>query len=364
MNAYITSIGTANPAYKIKQSDIANFMATNLQYDERKTRELEVLYRATGIGHRHSVVQDYTRQMGDFDFYPNEKGLEPFPTVQQRMDLFKKEALPLALKAIENCNSDVKKEAFTHLITVSCTGMYAPGLDIEITKTLGLSHSIQRTSINFMGCYAAINALKVAAQVCTANSEAKVLVVCVELCSIHFQKKDDDDNKIANALFGDGAAAIVMESAPSAGTNCKIEAFHCDLATEGHNDMAWHIGNFGFEMALSTYVPDIIKTGIKTLTEKLLSNLQLSMDEISHFAIHPGGKKILDAIEEELNISRQDNRHAHEVLREHGNMSSPTVLFVLNSILNTVDAKNQNEKILSFAFGPGLTLESMLLSIH
>lgn len=363
MSAYITSIGTANPKNKIEQREIAAFMAKNLQFDEARTRELEVLYRATGIGYRHTVIDDYTRKIGAFDFFPNTDDLEPFPSVSQRMEVFKRDALPLALDAINACDYHFDNSAFTHLITVSCTGMYAPGLDIEITKHLGLSHSVQRTSINFMGCYAAINALKVAAQACTGTSDAKVLIVCLELCSIHFQKATNDDNLLANALFGDGAAAVVVQPAPEHDFSLELEAFHCDLATNGHKDMAWGIGNLGFEMALSTYVPDIIKTGIKKLSSELLQQLDLDIEGPDYYAIHPGGKKILEAIESELEISREDNAHAYEVLRKFGNMSSPTVLFVIKSLQDTLVQQDRSKRILSFAFGPGLTMESMLLRI-
>src|SRR5699024_10541350 len=146
----------------------------------------------------------------------------------------------------------------THLITVSCTGMYAPGLDIEIVQEARLSPSVKRTAINFMGCYAAFNAIKVGDAICKAEAEARVLIVCVELCSIHFQKKKDDDNILSNALFGDGAAAIVLQSTPPQAASLALERFHCDLSFEGKQEMAWHIGDHGFEMRLSAYVPDMI----------------------------------------------------------------------------------------------------------
>ena len=361
MSAYITAIGSANPKHKIAQKDIFQFMSEYMALKEYQKRELEILYRATGIQHRYSVLSDYTKALGHFTFYPNHEQLEPFPTVSARMNTYKKEALDLAVSAIKDCTNE---NDFTHLIVVSCTGMYAPGLDIELVESLGLSKSIKRSCLNFMGCYAAINALKIAQQACLADPKAKVLVLCLELCSIHFQKINNADNLLANALFGDGAAAVVVEPSMRAGINLKIENFHCDIVTEGSNDMAWQIGDFGFEMALSSYVPDILKSGISTLTQQLLATFELSKDAIDYFAIHPGGKKILQVVAQELDLSREDMFHAHEVLKNYGNMSSPTVLFVLKSIWNQLEHKDANKHILSFAFGPGLTLESMLLQIN
>ena len=302
MSAFITSIGTASPKHRLKQSEIADFMAINLKLDENQRRELQVLYRATGIQERYTVLEDYTRSIGSFEFFPNSEQLEPFPTVSKRLEVFKKEALPLSITAIKNCLGTADPGELTHLITVSCTGMYAPGIDIELTHSLGLSPSIRRTSINFMGCYAAINALKVAAQACLADRNAKVLVVCVELCSLHFQKYNTEDNILANALFGDGAAAVLVEGEANGPRPLSMEAFHCTLAPNGHKDMAWSIGDLGFEMALSSYVPEIIKNGIGDLTRELLSQIDKDLMEIEYYAIHPGGKKILDAIEEELSI--------------------------------------------------------------
>jgi predicted naringenin-chalcone synthase len=213
-----------------------------------------------------------------------------------------------------------------------------------------------------MGCYAAFNALKLADQFCQNNEKAKVLIVCIELCSIHFQKHDDEDTLLANALFGDGAAAVLVESTFE-NVGLSLEHFHCDIVPSGKNDMAWQISDFGFEMKLSTYVPEIIKGGIHSLTQSLLGQLGMAREDIDLFAIHPGGKRILQVIEEELDMSKEDNQFAYDVLREYGNMSSPTVLFVLRQLMDSLSEKDQDKHILSFAFGPGLTLESMLLKV-
>jgi prepilin-type processing-associated H-X9-DG protein len=363
--SYLTSFGTANPLHCFTQKTIANFMVRTMELNEEDARKVHALYRATGIETRYSVLSDYGQETG-YDFFAN-NGSSTFPSTKQRIELFKKYAVELSLGSIRQCLKNIhslKKSEITHLIVVSCTGMYAPGLDIDLVKALGLNKTINRTCINFMGCYAAFNAIKLADTFCASEKNAKVLIVCTELCSIHFQKENTEDNLLANALFADGSATILVEAQPRKGVNLKPVSFHCDLATDGEQAMAWTIGDRGFEMKLSTYVPDVIRGGIKKLTKSLLEKISQNLADISYFAIHPGGKKILEAIETELNISKDLNRHAYEVLKQYGNMSSPTVLFVLNEICKTLNGKDQNKNILSFAFGPGLTLESMLLQIE
>jgi predicted naringenin-chalcone synthase len=241
--------------------------------------------------------------------------------------------------------------------------MYAPGLDIDIIHEIGLPSTIQRLCINFMGCYAAFNALKLADTFCQTPG-AKVLVVCTELCSLHFQKENNEDNFLANALFGDGSAALLVESEWAPGLNLKPESFYCDLSSEGGNDMAWTIEDVGFVMKLSSYVPEVIRSGIRQLTANLLERISKTMADVSYFAIHPGGKKILEVIEEELGLTKEQNEHAYSILKSFGNMSSPTVVFVLQSLCRGLKQEDHGKNILSFAFGPGLTLESMLLKIE
>jgi len=332
---------------------------------KQDSRRLQALYRATGIKYRYSVIPDYHQNKNNF--YPSTEDLEPFPTIEDRMELYREKALGLAKTAVGDCFGQLDFHDFsqiTHLITVSCTGMYAPGLDIELIENLGLSTNTERTSINYMGCYAAFNAIKIGDSICRSNPKAVILILCLELCSIHFQKKADADNLLANALFSDGAAALV-QSAQSIGT-VKLEPikFHCDLVPNGKPDMAWNIGNFGFEMKLSTYVPEAIKSGVKQLSDRLLDKLKLDLSEIEYFAMHPGGKRILEVIEEELGLTRKQNQYAFEVLKNYGNMSSPTVLFVLRRIMEEFQTSSlAHAFVLSIAFGPGLTLESMVLHL-
>ncbi|MEL6134018.1 MAG: type III polyketide synthase [Bacteroidota bacterium] len=365
MAVYINHIGTANPENKILQQKIGTFMARVQGMNEEERRKLSILYRASGIKSRYTVLKDYAREPGEFDFYANTPDMEPFPSVGSRMRIYEKEALDLSIRSIRNTvPKDFDYQKVTHLITVSCTGMYAPGLDIELVEKLGLPTHVKRTAICFMGCYAAFNALKTAYQICQADPQAQALVVCVELCTLHFQREKDEDNLLANALFGDGAASLLVSGEMTEGINLSLDNFYNDLAFQGKQEMAWHIQDSGFQMRLTSMVPTIIKEGISQLTHNLLSFLQMTLRDISYYAIHPGGKRILKVIEEVLGMSSDDNRYAYEVMREYGNMSSPTVLFVLKEMLRDLGPKDAGKSVLSFAFGPGLTLESMLLTIH
>ncbi|SMB95093.1 chalcone and stilbene synthase domain protein [Hymenobacter roseosalivarius DSM 11622] len=367
MSSYLCAIGTANPTHVIPQPQIATFMAEALQLDHQEARKLRALYRVTGIGQRYSVLADYSRPNGEFEFFPNTPDLEPFPSVGQRMTVYRQCALPLSVRAAQDCLRQVPEvtlASITHLITVSCTGMYAPGLDLELVQTLGLRPNVQRTCVNFMGCYAAFNALKLADAFCRADANANVLIVSTELCTIHFQKNREEDHLVSNALFGDGSAAVLVRAVPAAeGASLELAAFHCGIEPNGHADMAWHINDFGFEMTLSSYVPRLIQKGIRELTDGLLENLPIQLPDIQHFAIHPGGRRILETIEQELGLTTHDNRFAYQVLRDYGNMSSATVLFVLHELLQSLTKADQEAPVLSFAFGPGLTLEAMLLKV-
>lgn len=367
-NSYINAFGTAVPTHVFPQTQIADFMAEALHFDDRDRRRLTALYRQTRIEQRHSVLADYGQPNGKYTFYPNTPGLEPFPTISQRMAIYRKEALPLALAAIRNClinYTTFEPTTLTHVITVSCTGLYAPGPDIEIVEALGLPTTTQRLAINFMGCYGAFNGLKAADAIVRADPNAKVLVVSVELCTLHFQKKTEHDHLLSNALFADGAAAVLIEGKPRADKSMRLRTFYCDLMPEGKDGMAWHVSDFGFEMTLTAEVPIVIRKGIGGLLSRLLERSGLAIEDIGHYAMHPGGRKILEVIEEQLGIGPEEDRHAYRILKKYGNMSSATILFVLQDIWREMGTPqfdpSQPGNVLSCAFGPGLTLESMIL---
>ncbi|WP_040396914.1 type III polyketide synthase, partial [Cesiribacter andamanensis] len=258
MTAYISAIGTATPPHRISQADAARFMTEAMALTPTEKRKLQAVYRLSGIRQRYSVLEDYGQTYGYYRFFPNSENLEPFPSTRERMAVYNAQAPKLALAAATACLKQlqgVTPRDITHLITISCTGLQAPGMDIALVQELGLPASVSRSCINFMGCYAAINGLKLARSICLAEPGSKVLMVSVELCTLHFQNKADEDNLLANALFGDGAAAVLVESEEREGLQLALEQFYCDLALEGLDDMAWNIGDTGFEMRLSSYIP-------------------------------------------------------------------------------------------------------------
>lgn len=356
MNSSIVSIGLSNPGQPIPQFEIARFMNMAHQLDESEGRKLGFLYRMSGIESRHSVLEDFDKlSVEDFSFFPSNQTLSPFPGTKARMEVFQKTAPDLATEAVRSCldQADQKSASLTHLILVSCTGMVAPGVELQLMEKLGLSDSVERYCIHFMGCYAAFTGLKLADKILRAEPDAKVMVVSVELCTLHFQKEYSEDNILANSLFGDGAAAaLVMNS----NKGLKIKSYLSQVLREGEQDMAWGIGDFGFEMRLSKYIPNLLDQGIRQLRERFEEKFHLS--QISNFAIHPGGKQILQKVQEAFGLAPEVNFHATEVLKKFGNMSSATILFVLDRMMKDPAVSGE---ILSMGFGPGLTLETLHL---
>ncbi|MEO6836982.1 MAG: 3-oxoacyl-[acyl-carrier-protein] synthase III C-terminal domain-containing protein, partial [Ginsengibacter sp.] len=249
------------------------------------------------------------------------------------------------------------------LITVSCTGMSAPGLDLQIMETMDLPINIFRTSVNFMGCYAAIHAMKLADAFCKNDKKAKVVIVCTELCTLHFQKDTTADNIASGLLFGDGSAAILVTHNEDKLEGLMIKHFYSEVGFNGKEDMSWELSSSGFLMKLSGYVPDLIEKGFNGLLKNALQNADMNQEDISHWCIHPGGKRILSSIEKSTSISTEDLQYSYRVLNDFGNMSSPTILFVLKEIMNSLE-KDKEEMINIFgaAFGPGLTMETFILS--
>lgn len=363
---HITAIGTAVPPYEIKQEHAPDWVAASLALPPNEARKVRLIYKATGIQTRYSVIPDFigTTQR---KLFPLAEGLEPFPTTADRMNIYRCEAPQLAAQAVENMQlPDDYFGKVTHLITVSCTGMYAPGLDIELTNRLGLPPHVQRTCIYFMGCYAAFNALKTAEAICRAYPQAKVLIADVELCTLHFQKINSEDQLLANAIFADGAAAVLVESVTPDEGLLSLEGFYGGLIPEGSNEMAWNIGDFGFEMKLSSYVPRILGKKIRFFVDEARTHINIPVENIDYFAFHPGGKKILTEIENGLGISPHENRWAYEVMQYFGNMSSVTIFFVLQHLITVLgkEGYQQGEQVLAAAFGPGLTMESAIIQLQ
>ncbi len=363
----ITSIATSVPAFKHAQDDLCHFAGNVYAKEESEKRKLKYLYHKSGISSRYSVVPDFSKA-GDKDpnrFFANNDTLEPFPTLEERMQWYSKEAVVISIDAITKCiEGYIDVQEITHLITVSCTGMSAPGLDLQIMEALQLPNNLIRSSVNFMGCYAAIHALKIADAFCTASPDAKVVIVCTELCTLHFQKENSIDNITSSLLFGDGAAAILVQGKNHQQKGITLDGFYSMVSFKGKNEMSWELSGSGFLMTLTGYVPDLIKEDFKPLVTKALEANGKSMEDVTHWCIHPGGKKILESIADSLGIGAQPFQYSYEVLLEYGNMSSPTILFVLKKILDELRLKTpiSTQTIFGAAFGPGLTMETFTAS--
>lgn len=351
----LISIGLANPAYRHRQTDILRFMQDVYALDGPERRKLKFLYDHAGIDFRYSVIPDYSSPVAEWKFYPQTESMEPFPGLELRMAWYQRYAAALSMDAIRKCLASGRQEAadITHLITVSCTGMSAPGLDLELMELLDLPRHLNRTSINFMGCYAAVHALKQAHAICSSDAGAKVLIVCTELCTLHFQKAETADNIAASLLFGDGAAAVLLK-AGGIQKGVAIKDFYSEVVPKGKKDMAWELSSTGFLMTLSGYIPELVGTDFAPLMKRALERYGLTQDEVRHWCVHPGGKRILQAVEKSLNLDPGALQAGYQVLQDYGNMSSPTLLFVLKKLL---DAGLQGP-LVAAAFGPGLTMET------
>ncbi len=363
MPAFIHDIVTANPETSIDQQTIRELMKSKLA-DDRKTQAiLHRIYSQSSIEKRHTVVHDFLDK-NDEAFFSRALSKNDQPTTSERNELYKAESTKLFLevgKKLLDRNPGIEKSAITHVITVSCTGFFAPGPDFEVVRGLGFSPSTQRFHVGFMGCYAAFPALKMAQSFCESDPSATVMVICAELCTIHFQYKSDADNMIASSVFADGASGVLMSSKRPLKTAFQLDHFASSLAYEGEQDMAWTIGDTGFNMILSSYVPDIIAANLKDVITPLLEKLTISKKDIDLWAVHPGGRAIIDKVEQSMDLKEFQVSSSRHILSEYGNMSSATVLFVLKEILESKPEKGT--RVLPIAFGPGLTIETGLLTV-
>lgn len=354
----ITSLATQVPAYVHEQSRIAQFAAKLQASDDGEARKIRFLYRHSGIQTRYSVLPDYSQDPEEWSFYPQPNAADQhFPSLEDRMAVYDREAPKLAIAAAQACLQDQSPENITHLITVSCTGMRAPGLDLDLMDTLGLPTNVERLAIHFMGCYAAIQAMKAADAICARYAKARVLVVCTELCTLHFQQAPTEDNIMSTLLFADGSAAMLIENQ---GEGFHLDSFYSEVLRRGNDAMSWALGSTGFQMQLSSYVPELLSTDLAGLLNRAANHGGIRLDQITHWCVHPGGTRILEAVQKAANIPSESLATSYQVLSQYGNMSSPTVLFVLKAIEAQFNSNQprDNHKILGLAFGPGLTMET------
>jgi predicted naringenin-chalcone synthase len=360
MPTYIHAIETATPPYCYRQDEIRDRMKEIVPGKEKDRRIIHHLYSRSGIEKRYSVINDF-RQAGSQSLFFNGEGAHP--GTLRRNELYISEGRKLFVSVANSLLGKSECEAgdITHLITVSCTGFYAPGPDFDIIRSLDLNPEIERYHLGFMGCYASIPALKMADQICRASPDANVMIVSVELCTIHFQANPKLDDLLSASVFADGGAGVIMSSKKPSGTGYAVNGFASSILEKGETDMAWSIGNTGFNMVLSSYIPDLLKEGIEPFLNPVLERFGLTVDKIGEWCVHPGGRAILDRIEQAIRLPDHALDASRRVLSEYGNMSSATVLFVLKELLSE-DASVGKPATLAMAFGPGITMETALLS--
>lgn len=360
MSAFIHHIETAVPRFSYRQDDLRDRMKEIVRGTERDRRMIHHIYAKSGIDTRHSVIDDFRTGASHTLFF---NGQGDCPGTRSRNDTYIAEGRKLFIETAQKllANSSFSPDDITHLITVSCTGFYAPGPDYDIITTLGLLPEIERYHLGFMGCYASIPALKLANQICRADNTANVMVVSVELCTLHFQATPVMDNMLSASIFADGAAGAVVSSQQPERTSYQIDGFASSITKKGAGDMAWSIGDSGFNMVLSNYIPEILGDGLEAFLHPVLKQYHLEIEEIELWGVHPGGRAILDKVESVLNLSGQTLKASRTVLSKYGNMSSATLLFVLKELLFQ-PSETGNNRALALAFGPGLTLESALLT--
>ena len=363
MSLRLTGIGTAAPDQSIPQEEAARLWASFAGVEGRRAKIAQALYRRSGVKKRHSVLLE---DSGD-PSRPTQTFFEPAltegdlgPTTHARMKRFESDAPGLAQKAAEAALTDagLSPSEVTHLVTVSCTGFFAPGLDTTMADLLGLHPTVERTHVGFMGCHGALNGLRVASSFAGADSNARVLVSSVELCTLHMSYAWDPDLLVANSLFGDGAAAVVGvgEGSPFPDGAWRLSASGTCRLPDSADAMSWRIGDHGFQMTLSTSVPDIIQTHLRGWLEDWLGGQGLSLDQVATWAVHPGGPRILTAVGGALGLDGDASAVSREVLSEFGNMSSATILFILDRLRR----RDAPRPCVALAFGPGLVAEAAL----
>src|SRR3569623_1709743 len=367
MGFSILGLGSALPANQMTQAEASELAQQVACTTEEQARALNVLYRRAGVRTRYTVfphraVLDWATLHEPATADQSDGAVAALVqtslTTEERMRLYEQHALPLALRAARAAldEAGTLPAQITHLVTDSCTGFAAPGVDIGMMQHLKLKPTVERVHVGFLGCHGAINGLRVARGLSSDDATARVLLCAVELCSIHFQVRWDPKQFVGNANFGDGAAALVggMSTAEDAWL---VAATGSCLLPDSTEAMSWAIRDFGFEMELSPRVPEFIKQRLRNWIEPWLGQQNKRLEQIGSWAVHPGGPSILAAVEESLELEPRALNISREVLSQCGNMSSPTVLFILQRLLE----QQAPRPCVMLGFGPGIVTEAALL---
>ena len=349
--AYLNRIATAVPPHDMHRA-FAGFAEGMLP--EGTPRNLfRRMTRLCAIEHRYSFVHPVITEDGswkDADGFYVRGG---FPATKPRMEAFQKFAPTLAKTALQKLALSTEEcQDITHVIVTSCTGLYAPGLDYEIIEHLKLNPSVERTMIGFMGCYAAINALKAARHIVRSEPQAKILLLSLELCSLHMQETPNVEQLLAFLVFADGCAAYIVSAEPK---GLALDSFLAVNLAGTHELITWRIGEQGFDMQLSGRIPSELRSALAVAGTRIAQTATPA--EIELWAVHPGGRTILDATEQGLALPADALMDSRRILADYGNMSSATVMFVLEQIMRRAQP---GQRGCAMSFGPGVTAETML----
>jgi predicted naringenin-chalcone synthase len=346
--AWLNRIGTAVPSHDI-HAEFVDFARSALA-DARSRALFNRMAELAGIEHRFSFFapgpKPHDHILDSGGFYVR----RAFPSTAARMALYRDAARTLAGQAIGALDMQAERDAITHLIVATCTGFTAPGLDFDIMRDANLAPSVERTMVGFMGCFAAVNALKLARHIVRSEPDAKVLVVNLELSSLHLQEQWELEKMLSFLLFGDGCGAYLVSAQPF---GLVLERFHAEVLPRTSELITWQIGDQGFEMHLSGQVPGRIRRWLRERGATLLGNRTVSNKAL--WAVHAGGRSILDAVQQGLALPPDALRFSRDILRDFGNMSSATLVFILERILRSSQATGDG---IAMAFGPGLTVET------
>ncbi|WP_433939598.1 type III polyketide synthase [Paenibacillus lautus] len=354
----ILGMGTALPVHSVAQSDIAELIASTLQDRPDLARFARRVFRSCGVETRYTCESNYLDPLEKCR-YLHSHDASVIPTTEERMDTYKREALPLGVEAAEKALKDagMSPDRITHLITVSCTGQYQPGMDVLLIRKLGLSPRVNRLPLIFQGCAAGLKAIQMARDVVSGAPGSQVLVVCVELCTLHFQPVREREALFAASFFGDGASSCVIGQ-PEAEHRHYVElgTGYSVLLPDSTEDMTWEVGNTGFDLFLSPRIPKLLGTHLEDELRVLLGGDKLP----ELWAIHPGGRGIVDSVQEVMHLTDEQTHYSREILRTAGNLSSVTIMFVLNAMRQKMKERNEaSTEGVAMAFGPGLTAELM-----
>ncbi|MBK7380261.1 MAG: type III polyketide synthase [Ignavibacteriales bacterium] len=359
----LIDIETASPPFKVNQQFAASELKKRMGGSPAVARMIEMAANQSGIDHRYFVIPDGDENASDKFF--TKDGNHYSPDTKTRMNEYEKWAVLLAVNAVNKLGESnrINFSTINRIITISCTGFFAPGLDYQIIKEFNLPLNVKRTNIGFMGCAASLVGINSVWEAMKQDENENILMISVELCSLHLQTEPTRDNILANMIFADGAAAAFFsKNNYLLKRKLEIQFAESFMFEDSAKYMGWKIGNNGFEMMLSSELPKIILNNGAPKAKEILAKRGIDISKIKHWALHPGGRAILDSLQNGLQLSDRQLKPSRDILKNFGNLSSVSILFVLKNILEN-EQLDIDDLCCAVAFGPGLTMELVLFKV-